>query len=76
VNMQLWNWHGLDVINAHERDPRTYTDGMQRAIDAVLTGVLDPRPLFTHTYPLQELGRAFETGQHRPEGFLKALVIP
>ena len=21
VNMQLWNWRGLDVINAHERDP-------------------------------------------------------
>jgi hypothetical protein len=23
VNMQLWNWRGLDVINAHERDPRS-----------------------------------------------------
>ena len=22
VNMQLWNWRGLDVINAHEREPR------------------------------------------------------
>ena len=24
VNMQLWNWRGIDVINAHERDPQTY----------------------------------------------------
>src|SRR5918999_2242460 len=22
VNMWLWNWRGLDVINAHERDPK------------------------------------------------------
>jgi threonine dehydrogenase-like Zn-dependent dehydrogenase len=24
VNMQMWNWRGIDVINAHERDPRAY----------------------------------------------------
>ena len=30
VNMQLWNWRGLDVINAHERDPQAYVDGMRR----------------------------------------------
>ena len=24
VNMRLWNWRGLDVINAHERDPKIY----------------------------------------------------
>jgi threonine dehydrogenase-like Zn-dependent dehydrogenase len=22
VNLQLWNWRGIDVINAHERDPQ------------------------------------------------------
>jgi threonine dehydrogenase-like Zn-dependent dehydrogenase len=76
VNMQLWNWRGLDVINAHEREPRTYVDGMQRAIDAVLSGALDLRPLFTHTYSLAELACAFAGAQLRPEGFLKALVIP
>src|ERR1044072_8237407 len=24
VNMWLWNWRGIDVINAHERDPKAY----------------------------------------------------
>lgn len=24
VDMQHWNWRGLDVINAHERDPQVY----------------------------------------------------
>ena len=30
VNMQLWNWRGLDVINAHERDPEVYMRGHPR----------------------------------------------
>jgi predicted dehydrogenase len=29
VNMQLWNWRGLDVVNAHERDPAVYVRGMR-----------------------------------------------
>ena len=32
VNMQLWNWRGIDVINAHERDPAVYLHGMRRAV--------------------------------------------
>jgi threonine dehydrogenase-like Zn-dependent dehydrogenase len=42
VNLQLWNWRGIDVINAHERDPQAYVDGMKRAVDADDQGVLDP----------------------------------
>ena len=74
VNMQLWNWRGLDVINAHERDPQMYTDGMRLAVDAVASGALDPTPLYTHTFPLERLGEALDATRDRPEGFLKALV--
>src|SRR5205823_1426457 len=35
VNLQLWNWRGLDVINAHERDPRVYLSGMRGAMEEV-----------------------------------------
>lgn len=76
VNLQLWNWRGLDVINAHERDPKGYLHGMQVATQAVLSGALDPSPLYTHIYPLEDLPRALEMARNRPEGFLKALVIP
>ena len=31
VTMRLWNWRGVDVINAHERDPRTYVRGMRES---------------------------------------------
>jgi threonine dehydrogenase-like Zn-dependent dehydrogenase len=74
VNMQLWNWRGLDVVNAHERDPAVYLRGMQEAVQAVLDGVLDPAPLYTHVYPLDELGAALDATRDRPDGFLKALV--
>lgn len=74
VNMQLWNWRGLDVINAHERDPQMYTGGIQRAVNAVAGGELDPTPLYTHTFPLGRLGDALNATRDRPEGFMKALV--
>ncbi len=75
VNLQLWNWRGLDVINAHERDTRAYADGMRAAIQAVLDGTIDPMPLYTHRFPLEALGDAFTVMRDRPPGFLKALVM-
>jgi NADPH2:quinone reductase len=75
VNMQLWNWRGLDVINAHERDPQRYADGLHAAIAAVATGRIDPSPLYTHRFALKELPQAFELMRSRPDGFLKAVVL-
>jgi threonine dehydrogenase-like Zn-dependent dehydrogenase len=74
VNLQLWNWRGLDVINAHERDPACYVDGMREAVAMMAAGELDPTPLFTHRLPLQDLGLAMDLIQSRPDGFMKALV--
>jgi threonine dehydrogenase-like Zn-dependent dehydrogenase len=74
VNMQLWNWRGIDVVNAHERDPRQYVEGIRAAVDLMAAGVLDPAPLFTHRLPLDRLGEALELTRRRPDGFLKALV--
>jgi threonine dehydrogenase-like Zn-dependent dehydrogenase len=76
VNMQLWNWRGLDVINAHERDPAIYAQGLGEAIAAVTSGRLQLDGLFTHTYPLEGLGEALDATRDRPDGFLKALVAP
>ncbi len=74
INMQLWNWRGLDVINAHERDPAVYIQGIRDAVEAVASGRLDPAPLYTHRYPLERLGEALDATRDRPDGFLKALV--
>ncbi|CAD7034898.1 L-iditol 2-dehydrogenase [Pseudorhizobium halotolerans] len=74
VNMQLWNWRGLDVINAHERDPAEYIRGIREAIDAVAEGRLDPSSLYTHRFRLDQLDQALDMTRDRPDGFLKALV--
>ena len=74
VNMQLWNWSGLDVVNAHERDPKVYVRGMRDAVDAIASGALDPRPLLTHRFPLDRLADALDATEERPDGFLKAVV--
>jgi threonine dehydrogenase-like Zn-dependent dehydrogenase len=74
VNMQLWNWRGLDVINAHEREQQVYIDGIRSAVDAVTSGQLDPSPLYTHTFSLDQLADGLKMSAERPDGFMKALV--
>jgi threonine dehydrogenase-like Zn-dependent dehydrogenase len=76
VDMQTWNWRGLDVINAHERDPQRYLDGMSAAIDAAARGEIDVARLCTHTVALDRLGDALDMLRERPDGFLKAVVAP
>ncbi|MFP4089308.1 MAG: MDR/zinc-dependent alcohol dehydrogenase-like family protein [Cyclobacteriaceae bacterium] len=74
VNMQLWNWRGIDVINAHERDQRRYVSGLQKAMVAVQKGRLHPQPLLTHYFAADQIQQAFEMQQQKPEGFMKAII--
>ena len=76
VNMQLWNWRGFDVVNAHERDPEVSLRGMREAVTAIHSGLFDPRDLITHRYPLERLGDALDAARDRPGNFVKAVVIP
>lgn len=74
VSMQMWNWKGIDVINAHERDLAVQLQGLREAVDAVASGRLDPAPLYTHRYKLDQLGDALDATRDKPQGFVKALV--
>ncbi|GAB3537323.1 zinc-binding dehydrogenase [Pontibacter brevis] len=74
VNIQLWNWRGIDVINAHERDPQEYIKGIKAAVKAVTDGILNPDKLYTHTYNLANIDEAFHHLKSRPDGFVKALI--
>jgi 2-desacetyl-2-hydroxyethyl bacteriochlorophyllide A dehydrogenase len=75
VDLQLWNWRGLDVVNAHERDPRSCVAGMRTAVELVAAGRLDLEPMLTHSFPLDRSHEAFEAARTRPAGFLKAVVL-
>lgn len=47
---------------------------MRAAVQAILEERLDPTPLYTHHYPLEQLGHALEDMRARPADFMKALL--
>jgi threonine dehydrogenase-like Zn-dependent dehydrogenase len=75
VDLQAWNWKGIDVVNAHERDDAVRLDGMREGLDLVADGHLDLSPLYTHSFPLEQINDAFTAAVEHPEGFAKALVV-
>lgn len=75
VSMQMWNWKGIDVVNAHERDPAVQRRGVEEAVAAVASGRLDTAPLLTHRYRLDQLDQALIATRDKPAGFVKALVL-
>lgn len=74
VNMQTWNWRAIDVINAHERDPQRYVQGMQEGVRATVEGRIRPQDLLTHQFTLEQLDDAFQMMIDRPDGFIKGWV--
>jgi threonine dehydrogenase-like Zn-dependent dehydrogenase len=74
VNLQLWNWRGIDVINAHEREAGRYLEGMRAAAAKITAGTLDPAPLYTHCFSLEDMSDAFSALEQRPDKFLKAWI--
>jgi threonine dehydrogenase-like Zn-dependent dehydrogenase len=76
VNMQSWNWKGIDVINAHERRSAVYVDALRSAFGLVAARSVDFATLHTHTFPLARVTDAFAMAEARPTGFVKALVCP
>ncbi len=76
VNIGGWNWRGLEIVNAHERDPAVNLQGLREAVEEAAAGRLDPGPLLTHRYPLERLGEALDATRDKPDGFVKAWIDP
>jgi NADPH:quinone reductase len=76
IDLQTWNWKGIDVVNAHERQPQTYRDGLQRGLEIVRQRGLNVQRLVTHTWSLDHAAEAFSTLEHRPPGFIKGVLRP
>lgn len=74
VNMQTWNWRGIDVINAHERSTERCVQGIRDGVQATLSGRIRPTELLTHRFSLDQLDEAFECMVQRPDDFIKGWV--
>jgi threonine dehydrogenase-like Zn-dependent dehydrogenase len=49
---------------------------MREAVAAIESGLINPRMLITHRYPLDRLGEALDATRDRPGNFVKAVVVP
>ena len=75
INMQLWNWKGLDVVNAHERDQDIYFHGMVKAFNLLKYGRL-AFDLISHEFDLEGINDCFQFIAKRPPGYIKAVIKP
>jgi threonine dehydrogenase-like Zn-dependent dehydrogenase len=74
VNMQSWNWKGIDVINAHARRPAVYVDALREAFEILRARPLPP--LLSHAWSLEEAAEAFAAAEARPPGYIKGILRP
>jgi threonine dehydrogenase-like Zn-dependent dehydrogenase len=74
INLAYWNWMAFNILNAHFRELATIQRGMRIGMRLLTSRRLDLSGLVTHRFPLDEVGRAFQTAYDKPTGFVKAVV--
>lgn len=74
IDMALWNWKALGVINAHERRDWFLLDCIKRGLALTAVDKLRIAPLVSHQYSLDEVDQAFHALHLKPSTFLKAVV--
>lgn len=75
VNMQLWNFKAIDIINGHVRRHDEKMLAMTKAIDMLSEGKLVTQPLI-RLYQLKDVEQAFADFAANQEGLFKAVLIP
>ena len=73
VNMQQWNFKGIDVINAHVRRRDEKAEAMRQGMELLQQGILDTKPLVT-VYDFADIEQAFQELAARKEGLYKAVL--
>jgi threonine dehydrogenase-like Zn-dependent dehydrogenase len=71
-----WNWMAFRLINAHFREIDTILTGMRAGMRLLTSGRLSMDDLVTHRFPLEDIDAAFRAAAEKPEGFVKATVLP
>jgi threonine dehydrogenase-like Zn-dependent dehydrogenase len=74
IDMGLWNWKAISVINAHERRSAVQMEYFVRAIRLIQAKRLRVREMMTHEYALGDLNRAFLELKEKPSGYIKGYI--
>lgn len=73
VNMQKWNWKGITVINAHERDEEVYMEGLREGF-RMLEDKKIKFDMVNHFFKLEQINQAFTMLDEMHEGYLKGII--
>ena len=76
VDVEMWNWKAIDVVNAHVRRHAELMESMRIGLDLLAKGLVDLGSLVSHRYGLAEVDRAYADLRDKPAGFVKAVVCP
>lgn len=76
VDMEMWNWKAMNVVNAHVRRREELMESMRIGLELMAEGLMDMQTLITHRYGLDEVERAYANLEKKPEGFVKAVILP
>ncbi|HEX5499405.1 MAG TPA: zinc-binding dehydrogenase [Thermomicrobiales bacterium] len=74
VDVGMWNWKAIDVVNAHVRRRADLMESMRIGLELEAKGSIDLGALVTHRYALDEVDRAYDDLASKPLGFIKAVV--
>jgi len=76
VDVGMWNWKAIDVVNAHVRRRADLLESMRIGLELERAGLINTGALVTHRFGLDEVDAAFQALVDKPEGFIKSVVEP
>jgi threonine dehydrogenase-like Zn-dependent dehydrogenase len=74
VNMELWNWKAISIVNAHERRSAVHIKQMEAGLKLIANKKLDMKSLITHVFSLDEVDNAYDAIKTKPAGFIKSVI--
>lgn len=76
VDVGMWNWKAIDVVNAHVRRSEDLLESMRIGLELESSGQIDLGSLITHRYTLDDVDAAFKALVSKPQGFIKSVIVP
>jgi threonine dehydrogenase-like Zn-dependent dehydrogenase len=76
VDVGMWNWKAIDVVNAHARRHADLMESMRIGLALTAAGAIDLGRLVSHRFGLDGVDAAYAALRDKPPGFVKAVVRP
>lgn len=74
VDVGMWNWKAIDVVNSHVRRRNDKFESMRIGLNLAASEMIDLGGLVTHRYGLDEVDRAYADLETKPAGYIKAVI--